>query len=134
MYWESILYGLGIYFGCSISIVAGGYISVKYIKPLCPDWWERNISAPYPEPYFYLEDVQPKTICNRLNLNIKAGLGRRLAEAEIKLDANNPYLFYIRVKGNAVEALRLAKALSIRAEKVLLIKDMRFEAVRISCS
>lgn len=25
-----------------------GYFLIYWIKPLCPEWWKRNIVAPYP--------------------------------------------------------------------------------------
>lgn len=60
-----------------------------------------------------------ESICNLLGLNLAAGLGRRLAEAEIKQDAQNPNLFYILPKDNVVEGTALAHALSVRAREVL---------------
>ncbi|GIK43236.1 MAG: hypothetical protein BroJett011_70690 [Chloroflexota bacterium] len=69
-------------------------------------------------------------ICNLLNLNVNAGLGRRLAEVEIKQDIKNSNLFYILPKQDVVEATSLAHALSIQVEK-LHLEDMRFKPVRI---
>ncbi len=68
-------------------------------------------------------------ICVLLKLNIKAGLGLRLAEAEVKQDATDPNLFYIRSK-DIVDALGLANALSILAEKIMHL-NIRFRSVPI---
>jgi hypothetical protein len=54
-----------------------------------------------------------------LDLNLAAGLGRRLVEAEIKQDAMNPNLFYIFPKNDVVEGAALAHALSVRAKEIL---------------
>jgi hypothetical protein len=59
-----------------------------------------------------------ETICDLLDLNIEAGLGRRLAEAEIKQDPQNPQLFYILSKNDVVETATLAHALSTLAREV----------------
>lgn len=68
-------------------------------------------------------------ICNLLNLNLTAGLGRRLAETEIRQDSQNPNLFYIFPTTDVVEAATLANALSVRANAVLH-KKVRFTAIR----
>jgi hypothetical protein len=68
-------------------------------------------------------------ICNLLKLDIKAGLGRRLAKIEVKQDAKDSKLFYIFPKDDVVEALMLAHALSVRAQEILL--DVHFRPARI---
>ncbi|MBE7551038.1 MAG: hypothetical protein HS126_08185 [Anaerolineales bacterium] len=71
-----------------------------------------------------------ETICKLLNLDINAGLGRRLAEVEVKQDIKNSNLFYILPKQDVVEATALAHALSIQVEK-LHLENIRFEPVRL---
>lgn len=105
-------------------VILAGCFGVYVIKPLYPEWWRRNIVAPYP---FELEMAEK--FCNLLNLDINAGLGRRLAEAEIKPDAENTDLYYILSRENVVEAAALADALSVRAEK-LHLRNVRFKPVR----
>ncbi len=72
-----------------------------------------------------------ENICNLLDLDLKAGLGRRLAEVEIKQDPQNPNLFYILSK-NVVEAFTLAYALSVQAKEILHLENVCFRAERIS--
>jgi hypothetical protein len=107
-----------------LSVIIFFYILIKtvwYISCLVqrrlPDWWERHIAAPYPE------DIV-ESLCELLDLNINAGLGRRLTEAQIKQDTTDPNLFYIRSQ-DVAEAFMLAQALSVRAEKILHL-NMRF--------
>jgi hypothetical protein len=71
-------------------------------------------------------------ICDLLNLSISAGLGRRLAAAEIKQDATESNLFHIRSNDSVVEASTLARALSVLAEEVLHLEGVHFRAVRTS--
>ncbi|MBN1995304.1 MAG: hypothetical protein JW953_21630 [Anaerolineae bacterium] len=70
-------------------------------------------------------------ICDLLNLDIKAGLGRRLLETEIRQDVKDPTLFYIHSKEDISEAFSLAHALSVLAEKVLNLENVHFKAERI---
>lgn len=68
-------------------------------------------------------------ICNLLNLDLTAGLGRRLAQQKITQDSLNPNLFYIIPTTDVVEAATLAYALSVRANTVLQ-KKVHFTAIR----
>lgn len=72
-----------------------------------------------------------ETICNLLDLNRNAGLGRRLAEVEIKQDSQNPNL-YILSKDDVVEASTLAYALSVLAKEILHLENVHFREMRIS--
>lgn len=68
-------------------------------------------------------------ICKLLDLDLSAGLGRRLAETEIRQDPQNSNHFYIFPKDDVVEAATLAHALSVRATEVLRMK-VHFTAIR----
>ncbi len=69
-------------------------------------------------------------ICNLLDLSLKAGLGRRLAEADLRQDARDPNLFYILYKDDGVEATSLAYALSVLAGENSHFNHLRFKALR----
>lgn len=69
-------------------------------------------------------------ICDLLNLSIEAGLGRRLAQAQVKQDAQNPNL-YIISQENVAETLMLAYALSVRAKEFVQTANLSFQANRI---
>ncbi len=74
-----------------------------------------------------------ESICNLLNLDLAAGLGRRLAQIKIMQDSQNPNLFYIFSTDDVVEAAALAHALSVRANKVLHV-PVSFTSIRtIAC-
>jgi hypothetical protein len=72
-------------------------------------------------------------VCNLLDLNLTAGLGRRLADADIKQDVQNSNLFYIFPKDDVVEAATLAHALSIQAKEVRHLQ-LCFVPIRTSAS
>lgn len=69
-------------------------------------------------------------ICNLLNLSVEAGLGRQLAQAQVKQDAQNPN-HYVIFKDNAAETLMLAYALSLQAKEVVHATNISFQAIRI---
>jgi hypothetical protein len=70
-----------------------------------------------------------RNIYELLKLNPHAGLGQRLAQAEINFDARDPNLLIIRHK-DVVETLALVQALTKQAEK-LNITELRFKQARI---
>lgn len=74
-------------------------------------------------------------ICNLLNLNVNAGLGRRLIDVEINQDAQNPNLFNLFPKQTMVQMASLAVALSIRADEILGPGNLSFKArhILVSC-
>ena len=69
-------------------------------------------------------------IYDLLGLNRAAGLGRRLAEVEVKQDDKHPESFLIISADDVVEALSLAYALSVLAGEILHLKDVSFRAAR----
>lgn len=57
-----------------------------------------------------------KAICELLNLDINAGLGWRLSQAIIEEDLSRDGTYYLATD-NVIEAITLAQALNILAEK-----------------
>jgi hypothetical protein len=58
-----------------------------------------------------------QTICELLNLDINAGLGWRLSQATIEEDSSRDGTYYL-ASDNVIEAITLAQALNILADKV----------------
>jgi hypothetical protein len=65
-------------------------------------------------------------VCTRLDFNPSAGLGRRLAEAMLQQDIENPELFYIYME-DVTQTFTLAYALTILAKDILQLKGLHFK-------